>query len=321
MIKNKKCWVVTDGKIGTLNQCIGLADNLVDSYQIKTITLKKIWDKINPYIRIDSINPTTEKFSDKYPDILIVSGRKAVSVGLHIKKKNPKTILICIQDPRVSRKKFDYIVIPEHDSLRAKNVILTTGAMHKLTDKKIKSEGKRFAHLFKSFKNKKTIAVLIGGNSRNHTMDLELTKKICDDIKEASKKLRANIVLTASRRTPEVCFDLIKKEFKRKRNTYIYDNVSDNPYFAFMDIADYIFVSSDSMSMLSEATFTGKPVYLIELKGGSKKFDKFHCELKKKKIIRVLGKDKIEDYSYARVENAKDVAMQIEGEIKNDSKK
>jgi len=315
MLKNKSLMIITDGKIGTENQCIGLADNLVESYEVKRIQVKKIWDAINPYVRIDAINPSKESFSS-YPDVLIVSGRRAVATGLHIKYKSPKTVLICVQDPRVARDKFDYIVVPEHDTYRGSNAIVTVGAMHKLTDKKIKAEGKRLKGLFSGLKKDKTVAVLIGGNSCNHKIDLDLTKKIIYDIKESAKQLKANVVLTASRRTPEDCFDLIKKELGKMKNAYVYKGEGDNPYFAFMDIADYVFVSNDSISMLTEATFTGKPVYLIELEGGSKKFDKFHNGLKDKGIVRVLGKDKLEDYKYKRIENAKDVAKKIEKELK-----
>ena len=34
------------------------------------------------------------------------------------------------------------------------------------------------------------------------------------------------------------------------------------------------------------------------LEGSSKKFDKFHNRLKEKGIVRVLGKDKLENYKY-----------------------
>jgi len=314
MIKDKTCWIITDGKIGTENQCIGLANNLVESYETKRISLKKIWSILNPYIRIDAINPCTEKF-DSYPDILIISGRQAVSVGLHIKHKSPKTIVICIQDSRVARDKFDYLVIPEHDKYRGKNVILTTGSMHKLTVEKIAEDGEKFAPLFKDFTKNKTISVLIGGNSCNHKMDLEITKILINNLKECANKLDANIALTASRRTPKECFELIQQELKNSSDVYIYNGEGDNPYFALMDIADYIFATNDSMSMVSEAIFTGKPVYLMELKGHSEKFERFHNGLRDKGIVKFLGKDEFVDYSYERIENAKKVAEEIEGEI------
>ena len=39
----------------------------------------------------------------------------------------------------------------------------------------------------------------------------------------------------------------------------------DNPYLGFLALADRIVVTSDSMSMLVEATATGKPVFVFDL--------------------------------------------------------
>ena len=39
----------------------------------------------------------------------------------------------------------------------------------------------------------------------------------------------------------------------------------DNPYLGFLALADRIIVTSDSMSMLVEATATGKPVFVFDL--------------------------------------------------------
>jgi hypothetical protein len=83
-----------------------------------------------------------------------------------------------------------------------------------------------------------------------------------------------------------------------------------------MDIADFIIVSNDSASMLSEALFTGKPVYLIELIGKSKKLNKFQNRLRDSGYIRILGKDDFVSYKYKPIENAKNVASKIEEGIK-----
>ena len=49
--------------------------------------------------------------------------------------------------------------------------------------------------------------------------------------------------------------------------------------------------------MISEAAATGKPVYTIELDGGSKKFTRFHKAMNEAKITRPF-KDIIEHWSY-----------------------
>ena len=52
-----------------------------------------------------------------------------------------------------------------------------------------------------------------------------------------------------------------------------------NPYFGYLALADAIVVTSDSIAMTSEACATGKPVFVIELAGGSAKFERFHDAL------------------------------------------
>ena len=43
---------------------------------------------------------------------------------------------------------------------------------------------------------------------------------------------------------------------------------NDNPYFGILGLADKFIVTADSISMLSEACATGKPVYMFDLGSG-----------------------------------------------------
>src|SRR3546814_13124599 len=49
----------------------------------------------------------------------------------------------------------------------------------------------------------------------------------------------------------------------------IWDGEGENPYFAYLGLADAILVTADSVNMVCEAASTGKPVYVIDLDGGS----------------------------------------------------
>ncbi len=50
--------------------------------------------------------------------------------------------------------------------------------------------------------------------------------------------------------------------------------------------ADAIVVTADSVSMVSEAAATGKPVHIVELDGGSEKFARFHQAMREAGITR-----------------------------------
>ncbi|MED6310100.1 MAG: ELM1/GtrOC1 family putative glycosyltransferase, partial [Pseudomonadota bacterium] len=52
-------------------------------------------------------------------------------------------------------------------------------------------------------------------------------------------------------------------------------------YHAFLAAADAFLVSADSVNMVSEACYTGKPVYVLPLEGGGgSKFERFHNEMR-----------------------------------------
>lgn len=52
-----------------------------------------------------------------------------------------------------------------------------------------------------------------------------------------------------------------------------------NPYYAFLGLAEAILVTADSVNMVSEACGTGKPVHIIPLEGGSRKFRRFSSSI------------------------------------------
>ena len=57
------------------------------------------------------------------------------------------------------------------------------------------------------------------------------------------------------------------------------DNAGANPYFAFLAASDVIFVTQDSTNMLTEAYYTGAPVYRLPTTGKTGKFDALYAAL------------------------------------------
>jgi uncharacterized protein len=56
-------------------------------------------------------------------------------------------------------------------------------------------------------------------------------------------------------------------------------------------------VTADSVSMISEAAATGKPVHVLELDGGNAKFARFHQLMRQAGITRPFS-GRIESWSY-----------------------
>ena len=90
----------------------------------------------------------------------------------------------------------------------------------------------------------------------------------------------------------------------------IWDGEGENPYFGMLAHADYIVATCDSVNMLSEAAGTGKPVYVVDLRGGSRKFARFHESLSAAGITRPFA-GRLEDWEYRPLDEARRVADEI----------
>ena len=47
----------------------------------------------------------------------------------------------------------------------------------------------------------------------------------------------------------------------------LWDETGDNPYFGILALADRLIVTAESISMISEALATGRPVHVLPLEG------------------------------------------------------
>jgi uncharacterized protein len=77
----------------------------------------------------------------------------------------------------------------------------------------------------------------------------------------------------------------------------IWDGAGDNPYFGYLGLADHVLATADSVSMITEASATGKPVHILQLPGGSAKFERFHAAMAAAGVTRVFT-GRLDEWSY-----------------------
>jgi len=306
---NKTCWVITEGMAGTENQCIGVAEALGITPVIKRIKLNSPWKELSPWLLFGkrfSISKQGDSLTPPYPDIIISSGRKAIIASLYVKEASKgKSFLVQVQDPRTNPSKFDLVCVPQHDPTRGENVIVTTGALHKVTHEKLEFEKVKFAKQLEHLKTPR-VAVLIGGSSKHHQMTKEITDVLANQLLSLKD---VSLMITASRRTGEENTKLLQDKLKGE-NIYFWDGKNDNPYFAFLAWADYIIVTEDSVSMASEALYTGKPVYTVKLEGGAKRINNFHKLLQEQGYTKPFT-GQLEHWSYKIPDDRKKLADEI----------
>jgi len=298
------CWIVTEGIAGTENQCLGVAEALGIVPEVKRIELRQPWKSLSPYLGLEQNWSFSPALTRPWPDLLIASGRKSIAASRYIKKAScGKTFTVQIQDPRISPKQFDLVAVPAHDPTRGENVVVTTSAPNRVSAEKLEAAKKEFS-AFQALPSPR-IAVLIGGNSKAYKMDAIAIRKLVIQLSH----LDGSLMISASRRTGEEGRKILHETFD-DTDHFLWDSEGPNPYFGLLAWADFILVTADSASMLSEACTTGKPVYMIPLEGGHPRIDKLHENLRQSGCLRDFDGN-LENWSYEPLNDAASIAQEI----------
>ena len=290
-----KALLLTQGMHGMVSQVEGLAKALGLSYKHQKIELKSFWNLIPPKISPISENLVKNKFVCDCK-IIISCGRKSVIPSIALKKRLGNQIFnIHIQDPKVSFEHFDLIVSPEHDRLRGENIINTTGAIHYLTKKEINDNSKYLG--IEKDKRKELVAFIIGGPNKYYNYSEKQIHELFNKVKTLFTPDKFKIIVIPSYRTPENILKIAFNTFSI--NHHVVKTIDKKAYLSALAISNYIVVTCDSTSMISEAAMTGKPVYIAMMKSfkPTGRFKKFYSQLKDLGITREL-EDRVESWSY-----------------------
>ncbi len=279
-------WAVSDGRAGIESQVMGLAEavaRLTPAEVVsKRLKFKGLYGKLPAPLQLSPrqfLAKDSAQLEPPWPDLWIGAGRLATTFALSMRKwTDGKTYVVQVQDPRWPAQLFDLLVPPRHDRVPGDNVVSIIGSPHRVTSERLKSELQPFAKAFKALP-KPLVAVLIGGKSRAHDLSPARAIAMVDEIASSVSKAGGSVLVTMSRRTPDDARQLIAHRLKQLPGV-VWDGQGPNPYFAFLAAADHILVTEDSANMATEAAATGKPVHILAMDGHSKKFARFHAELR-----------------------------------------
>ena len=211
-----KIWAVTDGSQGMVSQVMGLSKQISSNItEIKTDLIFP-WNKIQP-----GFLPTYKWiFKNNFPiynepNILISCGRKSVYFSLYCKKKFKKILNIHIQNPKVSLQNFDFVVVPDHDSIDGPNVLISKGAIHYLTIDEINNAKNYLEN--KIEKGKDVITLILGGPTKYYNYSKENIIQIFSKINKQILEKNLQLILIPSNRTPENTIKFAKEYFNKDR--------------------------------------------------------------------------------------------------------
>ena len=315
----KTVWAVWEqGAAGMQSQAMGLAEALFTTGgfalpQGFEIAFRWPYGLLPTHPAFASLRALTPEAAanirEPWPDLLIASGRRAAMFALAVKKASGgQTRTILTQDPRANPRHWSLLVVPEHDPVRAPNVILTQGALHRVTRLKLESGAEVLRRELQSLPSPR-VAVLVGGSNRNYTLDEDWMKGFVGQLRQMAQRSGCSLLATVSRRTGEAEAAILRGGLA-SLPAVLWDGKGPNPYFGYLGLADVIVVTCESISMVSEACSTGKPVLVARLPGRSKRFELFYDSLQKRGLIQWFD-GRLMQWNNGRLDDMERIAGEI----------
>lgn len=266
----KRILIISDGKPGHLNQSIAFCKIKNISYDILEVKFKSKFYKVLSYI-LDRFNFFTDalfeehkKYYPEFYDAIVSTGSGTYYFNKLIGQKYNKKSIALMLPKSYKYSNFYYIVAQEHDHpVLLDNLIAIPLNLSYPTPK----------GYLKKDDNKKSLAIIIGGDNGVFSMNYYLIKDKLDEIFEKYPDYLKYV--TTSRRTSfdiEALIDEYEFDYK-----LIYSREPNiNPIGDFIDICDEFFITIDSTSMLSEVRANSDAkINIIELES-KKENTKYH---------------------------------------------
>lgn len=253
-----RTWVLLGARTGDNNQALALAEALGWPFEVKQLDYNRL-QSLSVWLPPTAATLTgaaKQGLKPPWPDLVIAIGRRSVPVARWIKKQSGgEAKLVRIGHPRIDPGLFDLVVttrqypVPPGD-----NVVLLPVAMSRFVDPPVPTaQERKFLDNAGRYR-----LVAVGGATKYWVLPEE---RIAAAIKAP---FDGKVVAVTSRRTDPAIVERL-----RSMPVTLVDGAS--PRFAvLLDRATEIFVTGDSVSMISEAVLAGKPVAIIPIEQDDK---------------------------------------------------
>ena len=306
-----RAWILTDGKIGDRVQCLGVARRLQADIEERVLAPGKPWTWLMPRGPVpfrDRHTRHDSPIAPPFPDIAIASGRRAVPYLRSLRKvSNGRTFTVFLKDPRIAPDFADLVWVPRHDRLRGPNVLVSDTAPHNLQLHEIKAATENRPRVWDSLPGPR-LGMMIGNplsGARNAQDALDVFLRQVDRALDQV----GSIIITPSRRSPASLMAALKERLNGFPH-WIWDGIGDNPYQAILGFADMLAVTADSHNMVSEALFTGKPVFPVMTGNLNPKLARFLAHIRDDGFVRPF-EGTLEPYDYQPVDTTAVIADAI----------
>lgn len=264
-------WVLLGRKAGDNNQVLALAEALGWPYQEKRIQARS-WELL-PHLLLGATLAGIDRrrsspLAPPWPDLVISAGRRNEPVARWIRRRSGhRTRLVHIGRPWAPPDCYDLIVttpqyfLPEQD-----NILHNDLPLHRVQRERVAAAAQRLEPELADLPRPFT-TVLIGGDSGPFVFTPDKGRRLAAGVNRLVAQTGGAVLVTDSRRTPPAAAQAFRDALAVPAAAWWWDEDNtgrDNPYHAYLGLAERFVVTGESMSMLAEAAAMARPLYLFD---------------------------------------------------------
>lgn len=265
-------WALLGRKAGDNGQVLALADSLGVPYAERHLRYRPTELLSNLLLGPNLLGVRESRrrqFRPPWPRLVITAGRRNEPVARWIQQQATHPVrLVHIGRPWARPSRFDLIVTtPQYNLAGRDNVVeLELPLERDAAAVDTAPWAERLASL-----PTPRIAVLVGGESGMFQLDADKARRLARAANDLAAGLGGSLLITTSPRTPAGIASVIRETIDVPATVYEWQpGASDNPYGAFLALADRLVVTGESISMLTEACATRRPVYIFDMHDGQR---------------------------------------------------
>ena len=260
-------WVLQTGRAGDNAQVLEIAHRLGDNSVVKKLVFNGMHNLPNWMLSASLaslVAGARREITPPWPSLVIAAGKRTVPVARWIKTASGgRAKLVQVGRPRAALAHFDLVIsTPQYCLPKDPNVVelaLPFASPRPVSEQEISY----WAEEWKDLPRPWTVVSIGAGK-----FPLRFGAPEIGELGEKLSGLGTSLIVMASPRTEPAVLDVLAKHVKDRPAKFYPWGRNATPYAAALVLADRIVVTSDSMSMVSEAINSGKPVSIFRLPAG-----------------------------------------------------